>query len=107
MKRSGVSRNVFFEDLDLQELSIVFGFWEFPATVVGIRVERTINETVGAICAQQMNAQRAVLFIGFVGARSLYMPGVNGVDAHKLLHIDFISACCFGLGFFGGFFFCA
>ena len=97
LNRSGVSRNVLLEELNVQKPSVVLGFLKLPATAVGTQVERTVNETIGAVCTQQMNAQRAVLLLGPVGLRSLYLPGVRDLIRNDMLHIDFVSGCCFGI----------
>ena len=97
LNRSGASRNVLLEALNVQKPDIVLGFLRLPATAVGTQVERTVNETIGALCTQQMNAQRAVLLLGPLGLRQLYMPGVRDLIRNDILHTDFVSGCCFGI----------
>ena len=83
LNRSGVSRNVLLGELNVQTPSVALGFFKLPATAVGTQVERTVNETIGAMCTQQMNAHRAVLLWGSCWFASIVRARCQGVDTKR------------------------
>ena len=56
-----------------------------------------MNETLGAICSQQIRASRNVILVGPVGLRSLELPGVRDLIDKEVLHFTIVHGCCIGI----------
>ena len=96
LSRQGASRHALLEDLNLKAPCLVIGFLKMPATHIGTTKERLMNETVGALCLQQIRASRAVILVGPVGLRSLELPGIRDLIDKEVLHCTIVHGCCIG-----------
>ena len=97
LSRQGASRHVLLEDPNVKAPNWVIGFLKMPATHVGTSRERLMNETLGALCSQQIRASRNVILVGPVGLRSLELPGVRDPIDEEVLHFTIVHGCCVGI----------
>ena len=56
-----------------------------------------MNESLGAICMQQLRACRHVILMGPVGLRSLELPGIRDLVRNGTLHLNTVRSCCLGV----------